>query len=86
MDKGPCNTAVQCRRENSEVSCVQYVMNLAYKSAAEVVLRSLPATNTQAASRTQNANIFYKGLIQIRELTYKHAVCQLHAVCMLSFF
>lgn len=64
----------------TEVNCVQHVMNLAYKSAAEVVLRSLPAVNTQPASRAQNANVFNKGL------THKHAVCQLHAVCMLSFF
>lgn len=47
-----------CRRKFTEVSCIFYVMNLAYKSAAEVVLRIVPAVNTKTVSRNQNANVF----------------------------
>lgn len=85
MGEASCNTAVQYRGGKfTEVSCIQYVMNLAYKSAAEVVLRSLPAVNTQAAPTTQNANVFNKGETLTR--THKCAACQLHAVGVLSFF
>lgn len=62
------------------MSYILSVMNLAYKGAAEVVLRILPAVNTQAASRTQNANVFNKD-------THEHAVsapCSLYAFSFLN--
>lgn len=70
------------QRKFKEVNRMQHVMNLAYKSAAEVVLSQLPTVNTQPASRTLDANVFNKGPAR----RHKHAVCQLHAVCMLSLF
>lgn len=75
------NTAEEIHR-----SCILCVMNLAYKSVAEVVLRSMPAVNTQAASRTQNANVFNKGLLQ--RYTHLHTLtCSVSAPFSLySFF
>lgn len=60
-------------------------MNLAYKSAAEVVLRSLPAANTQAASRTRNANVFNKGLVQRHNHLHTQK-CSVSAPCSLYAF
>lgn len=70
------------QRRFTHVSCVQYVMNLAYKSVAEVVLRSLP--NTQAASRTQNANVSNKALIFDTQTGSVPATCSLYAFLFLN--
>lgn len=64
-----CSSAIPTRRF-TEVSSKQYGMNLAYKSAAEVVLRSLPVAKTEAASRTQNANVSNKALIPKHTLAH----------------
>lgn len=67
------------KRKFTEVSCIFHLMNLAYKSAAEVVLRILPAVNTQAASRTQNANVFNKD-------RHKHTVSASCRQCAFLFY